>query len=321
MPAVSVIVPVYNTAAYLEKCIESLLAQTLADLELIFVDDGSTDKSPEILESFRKRAPERIRVITQSNGGQGKARNVGLAAAVGAYIGFVDSDDTVDRRMYAAMYGKAVSEDLDLVECRFRYLTEDGREKTPYGQPALGEGRALFRHPLVSPWNKLIRRDLLVQNDIRFPEGYIYEDTSFYLKLLPYVRRSGSLIGTYVSHLDRGDSTMNDSKSQKVGHIFPVLEDALDYYNARGLGESYAKELEYFCSRILLCSSMRRITRIRQWKLRERYLRETFRFLETHFPGYRDNGLLREDRRALYLCHSSVMLCRVLRPVLRGGGV
>ena len=127
MPAVSVIVPVYNTEKYLEECIRSLTEQTLSSLELIFVDDGSTDASPKILERYRARDPEHIRVITQKNAGQGKARNVGLAAATGEYVGFVDSDDYVDRRMYAAMYTRAGSEELDLVECDFHYLEEDGR--------------------------------------------------------------------------------------------------------------------------------------------------------------------------------------------------
>ena len=95
MPAVSVIVPVYNTEKYLEECIRSLTEQTLSSLELIFVDDGSTDASPKILERYRARDPEHIRVITQKNAGQGKARNVGLAAATGEYVGFVDSDDYV----------------------------------------------------------------------------------------------------------------------------------------------------------------------------------------------------------------------------------
>ena len=98
-PLLSVIVPVYKTEKYLEECIRSLTEQTLPDLELIFVNDGSTDTSAQILEKYRALDPARIRVITQKNGGQGKARNAGLAAAKGEYVGFVDSDDYVDRRM------------------------------------------------------------------------------------------------------------------------------------------------------------------------------------------------------------------------------
>ena len=225
MPAVSVIVPVYNTEKYLEECIRSLTEQTLSSLELIFVDDGSTDASPKILERYRARDPEHIRVITQKNAGQGKARNVGLAAATGEYVGFVDSDDYVDRRMYAAMYTRAGSEELDLVECDFHYLEEDGREKRSYGSAA--------------PWNKLIRRRLLTDNDIWFPEGYIYEDTSFYLKLRPFVKKQAKMLGVYVYHRDRGDSTMNDNKSRRVGNIFPVLQDACRFYREKELMDTY----------------------------------------------------------------------------------
>ena len=180
MTAVSVIVPKKKKKKYLEECIRSLTEQTLSSLELIFVDDGSTDASPKILERYRARDPEHIRVITQKNAGQGKARNVGLAAATGEYVGFVDSDDYVDRRMYAAMYTRAGSEELDLVECDFHYLEEDGREKRSYGSAA--------------PWNKLIRRRLLTDNEIWFPEGYIYEDTSFYLKLRPFVKKQAKML-------------------------------------------------------------------------------------------------------------------------------
>ena len=142
-------------------------------------------------------------------------------------MGFVDSDDYVDRRMYAAMYTRAGSEELDLVECDFHYLEEDGREKRSYGSAA--------------PWNKLIRRRLLTDNEIWFPEGYIYEDTSFYLKLHPFVKKQAKMLGVYVYHRDRGDSTMNDNKSRRVGNIFPVLQDACRFYREKELMDTMGK--------------------------------------------------------------------------------
>lgn len=297
MPAVSVIVPVYNTEKYLEECIRSLTEQTLPDLELIFVDDGSTDASPQILEKYQAMDPRRVRVITLENGGQGRARNVGLAAATGEYVGFVDSDDYVDRRMYAAMYTRARSENADLVECDFHYLGEDGREKRAYGSAA--------------PWNKLIRRQLLTDNSIFFPEGYIYEDTSFYLKLRPYVKKQAKMLGVYVYHRDRGDSTMNDSKSGRVGNIFPVLQDACRFYREKELMETYGKELEYYCARILLCSSMGRISRIRDRKLRRSLREETFAFLRENFPEYRKNPYLGNGIRGHYLRIATPALCGI----------
>lgn len=297
MPSVSVIVPVYNTEKYLEECIRSLTEQTLPDLELIFVNDGSTDTSAQILEKYRALDPARIRVITQKNGGQGKARNAGLAAAKGEYVGFVDSDDYVDRRMYAAMYTRAESENLDLVECDFHYVKEDGRKMRAYGSAA--------------PWNKLIRRQLLTDHGILFPEGYIYEDTSFYLKLRPYVKRQARMLGVYVYHRDRGDSAMNENKSGRVGNIFPVLRDACLFYREKNLMEAYGKELEYFCTRILLCSSMGRICRVRDRRLRRILREETFAFLRENFPEYRKNPYLGRGIRGQYLRIATPGLCGI----------
>lgn len=303
MPAVSVIVPVYNTEKYLEGCIRSLTEQTLPEMELIFVDDGSTDASPQILERYRALDPEHIRVITQKNAGQGRARNAGLAAAGGEYVGFVDSDDYVDRRMYAAMYTRARSEHLDLVECDFHYIKEDGREMRAYESAA--------------PWNKLIRRQLLTDNGIFFPEGYIYEDTSFYLKLRPYVKKKAKMLGVYVYHRDRGDSTMNDSKSRRVGNIFPVLQDACLFYQDKNLMETYGKELEYFCTRILLCSSMGRISGIRDRGLRRSLRKETFSFLREYFPEYRKNPYLGKGIRGRYLRIATPGLCGICAGPMR----
>ena len=107
MNKVSVIVPVYNAQNFLEKCIESLTQQTLKEMELIFVNDGSTDQSLQILEKYQKRFPKKVMVYSKENGGQASARNLGIAKSRGEYIGFIDADDYVDTHMYEAMYKKA----------------------------------------------------------------------------------------------------------------------------------------------------------------------------------------------------------------------
>lgn len=302
MQTVSVIVPVYNTENYLEQCIQSLVEQTLPQMELIFVDDGSTDASPLILKKYQEQYPEKVRIITQKNAGQGSARNAGLQAACGEYIGFLDADDYADRRMYAAMYTRARTDRLDLVECDFHYLGEDGTEKRIYESAA--------------PWNKLIRRELLTQQQIVFPEGYIYEDTAFYLKLLPYVKKRAKMLGVYVYHRDRGDSTMNNHKSVRVGNIFPVLQDALDFYQEKNLMETHGKKLEYFCTRILLCSSLGRISRISDRKLRRKLQDQTFAFLRQNFPEYRKNPYLGNGMRAWYLRMATPGICRLSAGIL-----
>ena len=113
---ISIIVPIYNVAPYLSQCIESLMEQTYKDIEMILVDDGSTDNSPAICEEYKKKDP-RIRVIHQENKGVVSARKEGLRAARGTYIGFVDGDDWIEPDMYACMYQKLIDQKVDIVMC------------------------------------------------------------------------------------------------------------------------------------------------------------------------------------------------------------
>lgn len=302
MIAVSVIVPVYNTEKYLAKCLESLVSQTLEEMEILLIDDGSTDGSYKIMEQFRCRYPEKIRIFQKENGGQGAARNLGISLAEGEYIGFVDSDDYVAPQMYGEMYRKAAAEKLDLVQCRFHYRTGEGKELSTYGTVKKYSSRKeMFIDPLVSPWNKLIKASLLKDNAVTFTEGYIYEDTAFYLKLIPFVEKSGLIEESFVFHIERGDSTMNASKGRRVAHIFPVLEDALDYYEERDFAEQYREELEYFCVKILLCSSLQRIAGIADKGLRKRTVSETFGMTGRRFPAYKENRYFRHGRTGLYI--------------------
>ena len=117
-PIISIIVPVYNVESYLERCINSILNQTFKNFELILVDDGSTDKSGEICDSFAGY-DKRIRVIHKKNGGLSSARNVGLDVSIGKYIGFVDSDDWIDEFMYEKLYRNMIKTKSDIVICNF----------------------------------------------------------------------------------------------------------------------------------------------------------------------------------------------------------
>ena len=129
--AVSVIVPIYNVEKYLEKCIKSIRKQSLKNIEIICVDDGSTDSCPKMLEEYAKGDP-RIRVITQPNGGYGKAMNVGLAAAKGEYIGIVEPDDYILPNMFKTLYDAAKRHDCEIVKSDFYRFTGEGEkfEKT-----------------------------------------------------------------------------------------------------------------------------------------------------------------------------------------------
>lgn len=176
MELISVIVPVYNTALYLPECVESILAQTYENLELLLIDDGSTDGSGRLCDGFAARDP-RVRVIHQRNRGLSAARNAGLDLSRGAYIAFADSDDWMERDMLARLYGTLQQTGADMALCGVRQTS--GEETTM--EDALLT-REAFRDCLLQPeawyyitvWNKLCRRELW--EDLRFPVGYIHED-------------------------------------------------------------------------------------------------------------------------------------------------
>ena len=119
MAKVSIIVPVYNVEKYIEKCLNSLVNQTLEDIEIILVNDGSTDKSQTIIEQYQKKYPDVIKAYSTKNGGAAKARNYALEHVTGEYIGFVDSDDYISEEMYEKLYNQAKKENADIVCCNY----------------------------------------------------------------------------------------------------------------------------------------------------------------------------------------------------------
>lgn len=186
----SVIVPVYNAQKYLMQCVDSLLAQTYTDLEIILVDDGSTDESPAICDGYAEK-DARIRVLHKANGGAQSAIKAGIEAARGDYIGFADSDDFADPDMFGTLAELADRYDLDCAICGYRYLYEDTGEisSVDFGvdEGIYGGGRAkeLCRrsHPVLSGgakwmslsrWNKIFKRGCIAEAAASAPEDIIF---------------------------------------------------------------------------------------------------------------------------------------------------
>jgi CDP-glycerol glycerophosphotransferase len=179
---VSVVVPVYNVAAYLEECLSSLAQQTIDDLEVVMVDDGSTDESPEIAAGFAAR-DGRFRLVQQENAGLGAARNTGVAQATGEFVAFVDSDDVVPRHAYELLLDALDRTGSDFASGSVRRLTPVGTLKAGFLASATQRTR-LRTHITEFPrllldrtaWNKLFRRSFWDRHELRFPVGVFYED-------------------------------------------------------------------------------------------------------------------------------------------------
>lgn len=191
---VSVIVPVYNVKKYLAKCLDSIIAQTLKDIEIICVNDGSSDGSDKVLEEYKKK-DARIQVVNRKNGGLSAARNTGMPYAKGKYIGFVDSDDYIEPTMYELMYYNAEHFQSQLVICAAHKIDDTTGivfDDDPYYTlgyfPKELDNRAFthvdtkdfFQDLCVMAWNKLYLRSFLEEKNAKFPDGYIFEDGPFF---------------------------------------------------------------------------------------------------------------------------------------------
>lgn len=301
----SVIVPIYNTEDYLEGCLSSIVHQTLNNLEIILINDGSTDKSVEILEEYYQRFPKLIRIIHKENSGQASARNLGIDMASGKYIGFVDSDDVIKPDMFRMMYFQAEKVSADMIECDYQYCKSQNGEDVAIKRYGTVKKRftvdELFIDPLVSPWNKIFRRDILIESGIRFPDGLIYEDTAFYIELIPWIKKIAFVPNDLVVHYARKNSTQTQIDNPKLSHMLSIVEHIINYYKSNNYWAKYQQELEYFCIKILLGSSLGRVSLLSNKEEMNLIIEGTWSLIEKHFPGFRKNKYIKWDLQGIYL--------------------
>ena len=198
MKCITVIVAVYNVEKYIEKCLLSICNQTYKNLEIIVVDDGSTDESGNICDKAATH-DSRIQVIHKKNQGVSSARNIGLDLATGDYVTFVDGDDYIDKDMYSSMMKQLSSNDIQMAICSFRYIyyKKNKDEKSYFTKDIVSQEEYLnsllkdafgFYYSVV--WNKLISREVIKNNSLVFDEQWqVMEDFGFVLRLLPYVKK------------------------------------------------------------------------------------------------------------------------------------
>ncbi len=249
-PIVSIVVPVYNTEQYLEKCLNSLINQTFDRIEIICVNDGTKDNSQSIVDSFSEK-DDRIISVIKKNGGLSSARNAGLKLARGKYVGFVDSDDWVEPSMYeravnnmdgadAAIMGVNIIGDtmMERREADLKYYSVNYSGLTNLTSDVLFNTH-------VSAWNKLYRMDIIRNNHIDFPEGLLYEDYAFYWKYFAFCKTAYFDPTPCYNYLRREGSimyqTLKVGNTRAIEHL-QVFENIYDFYKNRQEIHSLDKE-------------------------------------------------------------------------------
>lgn len=249
MPKISVVVPVYNVARYLPECLYSLISQTLRDIEIICVNDGSTDNSLDILNGYAGK-DSRIKVISTENYGYGHAMNTGFAAATGEYIGILESDDFTANNMFEDLYQAAISNDADIVKSNYWDYLDGSKEFVrslnggPYDKvftPRQDEMGVFWFTPSI--WSAIYRREFIINHDIKFNEtpGASFQDTSFNFMVLACAERMVLKEDAYICY--RRDNESSSVKSpKKVYCVFDEYEYIDNFLSSKGAAYS---ELEY----------------------------------------------------------------------------
>lgn len=210
----SVIVPIYNSENYLKKCIQSILEQGYKDIEVILINDGSTDSSEKICYEFENKDP-RVRLINKKNEGVSSTRNVGIEKAKGKYIAFVDSDDAIEDNMYVEMLRDIEENCMPIIG--YKYIDENDKildEKFPYDQEGIFNKNNFYiffeKYALNSPVNKIFNLDIIKKNNIRFEEDLsLGEDLIFVLEYIKYIDKFKVINKTYYRYLVSNNTSLS----------------------------------------------------------------------------------------------------------------
>lgn len=297
MIKLSIILPVYNVAKYLDKCINSLLNQTIKELEFIFVNDGTPDNSVEIIKKYQKQ-DKRIKLIEKENGGQASARNLGLKHAKGEYIAFLDSDDYVSEDMYEILYNRAKKDDLDIVICNYYLTYPDRIEEFKNNITNKKEKNINIKEYITlspCPWNRIFKRSFLENQEFNFPEGIIYEDYAS----IPLLGRGNPKV-VYINkclhyYVQSDSSTLrNKEYKSKYEDIFKANE----YLYKNMIDKGYNEELEYMLTYHYLYLGSLNFYKYKKYKNIDRIAND----MKKYFPNWHKNKLvlLKFDKKKIF---------------------
>ena len=301
---VSVIVPVYNVEKFIDKCLNSLVKQSLKEIEIIVVNDGTKDNSQKIIDKYVKKYPDKIKSYIKENGGQGSARNYGLKKASGEYIGYVDSDDFVEKDMYKKLYNKAKENNYDIVVCGNYNVSEDYQNKNidAFINNYNTDLENIF-FGKMAVLNKIYKRDILIKNKLEFKEKVWYEDLAFTLKAIMNSNTFAFIDEPLYDYLIREGSTMNNSNVQRNLEILDAFNDILSYIQ-HNKKEEYFSKIEFLAIDHIYISAIVRVLKAEaDDKVKRETINKLIDYMNKKFPNYKNNkyiNTLSKNRKIIY---------------------
>lgn len=263
-PKISVIIPIYNVENYLEKCIESVINQTYKNLEIILVNDGSTDGCKEICDRY-KASDKRIKVIHKKNGGISDARNWGIDNATGDYVAFLDSDDWIDLGLYENLYNNIIKEKCDISMCNYKRTYDNKSNLKHSDKKVIYTNHEILKELytdkqilIVVVWNKLFKKELF--NSFRFPVGKIHEDEYLIPSVLYKANKIVYLEKELIYYRITPNSIMNSKFNENRLFYLDILDMRNTFYEDNKLWK--LRKLNSYCQIDVLMDYYFRIKRI-----------------------------------------------------------
>jgi glycosyltransferase involved in cell wall biosynthesis len=303
MVKVSIIVPVYNVEKYLQTCLESLVNQTLKDIEIIIVNDGSPDNSQNIIDSYCKKYPKIIKSYKIENSGQGEARNFGISKANGKYIMYVDSDDYISNDMAEILYNEAVKTRSDVVFCGNYVVDED--YKIIKEEPAYSflNREDVFLNAFfgkMAVWNKIYKKNLIIDNNIKFRSKKWYEDLDFTCKIIMNAKKMSVVDKPLYYYVLRKGSTMNNDNVKRNLEILDAFDNIMKYK------KDYHNETEFLAIQHIYIASVVRVINAKA-KCKKEVIKTLKGYVETNFPSFKNNKYLYSLDRNKKIIYNLVM--------------
>lgn len=295
----SIIVPVYNMVAdgKLDNCIKSLLNQNMDDYEIIAVDDKSTDNSLEVLLHYEKEYPDKFRVIASpKNGRQGTAKNLGLKAATGEWVGFIDSDDWVALDMFSSLLQKAEETSADVVGCNYLITDTIGKEEGTIieinndRQTGVLEDEQ-YKQILLQPGSmvvKIYKRILFAEHNILFPEKIFYEDNAVGALPLLYATRFERIDKPFYFYYQHNTSTVHHVSISKCEDRIKASEIYLQELKSRGFYDKYKAEIDYKVYELGYKNTLYSYVQTETWP-KYSFVARMRKFLKDNIPDYASN--------------------------------
>lgn len=291
MPAISIVVPIYNVETYLKRCLESLRVQNFDDYEVLCINDGCTDDSQSIIDEYVTK-DHRFLSFTKINGGLSDARNFGLNKSHGEYIMFIDSDDFVEQNMLKKSYTKTINDDLDMVIFDFNkyslynntkeHISNDFSENVIYNLKTTPE---LLCYVNNAAWNKLYRKSLFTNNCVTYPFGYRHQDLGTTPKLIYLAKRIGFIKEPLYNYFIDRPNNLTQQYDKKIYHIIDMNKEYLDYYREKHVFDEYYEQLKYLCI-INVLNSLKKTVNYTDKKFVNIFIDDAFSFIHNYFKDY-----------------------------------